>query len=99
MLVVVAVAACTPEQTIRVIFGDHADEAVDVADCESRLDPGAVSLTNDHGLFQINARWHRETFERVTGQPWSQVYDPMWNALYAKWLHDQQGWAPWSCAP
>lgn len=96
-------AACTPQETIYVVFGgpDGQDnqlvhEANVIAECESKFDPGAVSPTDDHGVFQINAV-HREQFEQVTGQPWSEVYDPYWNAVYAKWLHDREGWGPWAC--
>ncbi len=88
--------ACTPDWAIYNFFGDRSQEAVRIADCESRMNPHAVSPTNDHGLFQINAV-HRADFERVTGQPWSMVYDSYWNTYYAKWLFDQQGWGPWTC--
>ena len=64
--------------------------------CESKLDPGAVSATNDHGLFQINAI-HRDEFVQVTGQPWEKVYAPFWNTVDAKHLYDTQGWQPWTC--
>lgn len=89
-------SACTPQTYINDIFGGSAPAATRIATCESRMDPGAVSPTNDHGLFQINAV-HRGQFEAVTGQAWSQVYDPYWNTVYAKWLYDQQGWSPWTC--
>ena len=90
-------AACTPQQQIAAVFGDRAPEAQRVAHCESTMNPAAVSPTNDHGLFQINARYHRASFEQVTGQPWHMVYDAFWNTVYAKHLYDQQGWAPWTC--
>lgn len=89
-------AACTPQQQIAVIFGDRAPEAERVAYCESKLDPRAVSRTNDHGLFQINGV-HERKFVEVTGQPWHMVYDGYWNTLYAKYLYDTQGWRPWAC--
>lgn len=88
--------ACTPQWAIHNFFGDRAQEAERIVQCESEMNPHAVSPTNDHGLFQINAV-HRGDFERVTGQPWSMVYDPYWNSHYAKWLYDQQGWGPWTC--
>lgn len=95
-LAVLAGAACTPQANIDAIFGDVAGQATKIATCESRMDPNAVSPTNDHGLFQINAV-HRADFERVTGQPWSSVYDPYWNTKFARHLFDQQGWGPWTC--
>lgn len=96
---VLALGACTPQGYINQLFGARAGEATAVATCESNLDPGARSPGGgNHGLFQIN-NVHRATFERVTGQPWSEVYDPYWNTYFAKWLFDQQGWQPWTCKP
>jgi hypothetical protein len=103
-------AACTPHDAIQLTFGQvHgervAQQATRVASCESKLDPGAVSPTNDHGLFQIHAGsagfpggW-KATFTSVTGQPWAKVYDPFWNAVFAKWLYEDSGnsWSHWSC--
>lgn len=78
--------------------GQLGDQAVRVAQCESELNPRAVSPTNDHGLLQINARYHRAQFERVTGVAWSpNVYHASYNAEYARWLYQQQGWGPWTC--
>ncbi len=96
---VLALGACTPQAYINQLFGERAGEATRVATCESRLDPGAVSAGGgNHGLFQIN-NVHRGTFEQVTGQPWSAVYHPYYNAQFAKWLFDQSGWRPWACRP
>lgn len=78
-------------------FGSAAPAAIRIAECESSLNPGAVSATDDHGLFQINIV-HRGQFEAVTGAPWSSVYDPELNTAYARHLYAQQGWSPWSCA-
>lgn len=101
--------ACTPEQAVWFWFHDtpaqHA-EAQSVVGCESRWDPTAVSPTNDHGLFQIHggsSTWQGwpATFERVTGQPWSAVYEPFWNARFARFLYDDAGgtWRHWTCQP
>lgn len=99
VLLVVGLSACTPEQTIRALFPENGDDAVVVASCESTLDPGAVSPGGANlGLFQIN-RVHRADFEQVTGQPWSSVFDPFWNTVYARHLYDGQGWRPWTCQP
>jgi hypothetical protein len=95
-LVSVAAACTTPVGVINSVFGPVAPQAVKVAECESGLRPNAVSPTNDHGLFQINIV-HQADFTRVTGQPWSAVYDQLYNSLYAKTLYDRQGWAPWTC--
>jgi hypothetical protein len=96
---VVVLGGCTPQQWIQHSFGSRAPEAIRVARCESSLNPRAVSPGGgNHGLFQIN-NVHRANFTRVTGQPWSAVYNPHWNAVYAKRLFDQQGWRPWACKP
>ena len=96
---VLALGACTPQLYISSVFGDRAGEATRVAECESGLRPDARSAGGgNHGLFQIN-NVHRASFERVTGQPWSEVYHPYFNAVFAKWLYDQEGWRPWTCKP
>lgn len=96
-----AAAASAPAGSLEAIiqrhFGPAASEAIRIADCESGMNPNAVSPTNDHGLFQINAV-HRGQFEAVTGAPWSSVYDPELNTIYARYLYGQQGWSPWTCA-
>lgn len=91
-------AACSPEEVIRVIFAEDPDTAVAVATCESGLDPTAVSPDGaNHGLFQIN-NVHRRAFEARIGHPWSERYDPVVNTAYALWLWHDQGWRPWACA-
>lgn len=79
-------------------FGDVYDSAVRVADCESSLDPGAVSPGGGNwGLFQINTV-HRADFEAFTGRPWSAVLEADANAAYARKLYDGHGgWGPWEC--
>ncbi len=98
-LATMALGACTPEAYIDQVFGSQSAAAKSVAQCESDMNPLAVSAGGgNHGLFQINTI-HRSTFEQVTGQPWSAVYDPYWNAYFAKYLVDQSGWQPWACRP
>ncbi|HAS13406.1 MAG TPA: hypothetical protein DCS55_23305 [Acidimicrobiaceae bacterium] len=96
-----AAAATAPAGSLEGIihrhFGSAAPAAIRVATCESGMNPGAVSPTNDHGLFQINIV-HRGQFEAVTGAPWSSVYDPELNTIYARHLYAQQGWSPWVCS-
>ena len=85
------------QDAITQAFGPIADQAMGVAQCESTLDPNAVSSGGGNwGLFQINTV-HSGDFEAVTGQPWSSVLDPYLNATYAKYLYDQSGWGPWAC--
>jgi hypothetical protein len=86
------------EEIIHRWFGASGATAVQVARCESGLNPAAVSPGGgNHGLFQINDV-HRGTFESVTGQPWSAVYSAEANTRFAHWLWSQQGWGPWACA-
>ena len=96
-----AAAASAPAGSLESIihrhFGSAAPTAIRIAECESGMNPRAVSPTDDHGLFQINIV-HRSSFEAVTGAPWSSVYDPELNTIYARHLYAQQGWGPWTCA-
>lgn len=97
---------CSNAQVIQVIFGDHGDEAVEVAECESGLDNNIVSPGGgNHGLFQIN-NVHQRTWvngdpdTNWRGVPWELRYDPVLNASFAKQvLFDFQGWRPWTCNP
>jgi hypothetical protein len=99
LVLLLALSGCNATEAIAYWFGPHTGEAVEVARCESGLDPHAVSPDGaNHGLMQINVV-HRRQFEAVTGRPWSDVYDQFQNARYARWLYDQQGWAPWTCRP
>jgi hypothetical protein len=85
------------EDVIREVFGPElAPEAIEVAICESDLNPKAVSPTDDHGLFQISII-NKEQFTKVTGQPWSAVYNTYWNTRYTKTMWNRQGWQPWVC--
>lgn len=89
------------EDTIRRVFGGGAlgDEAVEVARCESGLDPSARNPAGYYGLFQIGSE-HADDFRRVTGREFSDAWDEAGpNTTYAKWLYDQSGWQPWGCAP
>ena len=98
--------ACDPsaqadpsQDAITQAFGPIADQAMGVAQCESGLDPNAVSSGGGNwGLFQINTV-HSGDFEAVTGQPWSNVLDPYLNSQFAAWLYNQSGgWGPWGCS-
>jgi len=93
-----AVALSPAQDAINIAFGPLAPQATRVAQCESSLDPAAVSPGGGNwGLFQIN-RVHAGEFQAVTGVPWSAVTDPYANARYAAWLYNQSGgWGPWAC--
>jgi len=93
-----AAPAGSVEEVIQRWFGGESGTAIRVARCESGLNPRAVSPGGgNHGLFQINDV-HQGTFQSVTGQPWSAVYDAEANTRFAHWLWSQQGWSPWACA-
>lgn len=73
------------------------DKAIAVAQCESGLNPQAVSPGGGNwGLFQIN-KVHQGMVERM-GYRWDQITDPYVNSKVARVLFDQSGWRPWSCA-
>jgi hypothetical protein len=97
---VMLLSACTPTEVVQLIFGDDAPAALRVADCESSMNPRAVSPGGgNHGLFQINSV-HAANFEVVTGKDWYEYrYDAIANAEYARWLQNHEGWRPWSCRP
>lgn len=112
LLAALVLSACTPAQALHLTFGQEGPaveaQARRVATCESgdgihfeSVNPGAVSPTNDHGMMQINRRWHERAFTSVTGRPWSDVYDPFWNAVYARHLWRSTGgnWQHWTCKP
>lgn len=90
-------ADLSPEEAIRAWFPEDGDKAVQVADCESSLNPHAVSPNGAfHGLFQVSDQWHREAFFNVTGQRWDEgIYTSYYNAQYARHLYEGQGWSPW----
>jgi len=72
-----------------------------VAYCESRLNPGAISPPNsdgtrDHGLMQVNSgAWGR----RVFGERWDRVLDARTNVDMAWHIYQLYGWQPWTCKP
>lgn len=77
---------------------EQVSNACAVLGCESEGVTTAVSHTNDHGLMQINARYHADNFGKVTGVSfWEGVYVPEHNVHYAYVLWSEQGWQPWSC--
>jgi len=84
---------------IAAVFGVHAHEALNVAQCESRLNPGAVSRTRDVGVFQINYRWHRrpgESFAHFRRR----MSNPRTNIRFAYRLsRGGRDWHAWVCQP
>ena len=94
-------AACHPASTvtdaINTQFGSLAGQATAIAECESGLDPHAISPGGGNwGLFQINTV-HKPWVESL-GYSWDQMLDPYANAHVAKLLYNQSGWQPWTCS-
>lgn len=103
VIAVVMLSACTPHQAINTLFtGSDNTTAHRVVKCESNYNPNAVSSTNDHGLFQINATtWnkpgHPDPVADFIGRNWHRRYEPAMNALMAKKIRERYGWKMWSC--
>ena len=91
-----AEAPSPAQDAINYYFGDIADQATRVAECESGMDPNAVSPGGGNwGLFQIN-KIHQGLVESM-GYSWDQILDPYVNAKVARRLYDASGWRPWGC--
>lgn len=76
------------EDQIRAAFGAEGDIALEVARCESGLNPKAVNKTSSaRGLFQIMQSWHK------IDQKW--LFDPVINIQVARKIYQEQGWTPW----
>ena len=84
----------TISDVIRDVFGKHADDALRVARCESRLDPNAVS-GSFVGIFQIGESFHGWRVKEVRGKDLTHART---NVRVARHLFDDQGWRPWTCA-
>lgn len=98
--VALGVSACTPRQVsesaIHQAFPVQSqyDVAVQIAQCESGLQSGAVSPGGGNvGLFQINIV-HKPWVESM-GYSWNDMTNPFINAKIARMLYDQAGWQPW----
>ena len=81
----------TQDETINLIkkyFGNDWQMAVKVSECESHLNPNAVSKTQDIGLFQINLAAHGKRF------PKEKLFDPEYNiwAAHTLWIESGKHW-------
>lgn len=76
------------EHLIRDVFGDQGDKAVEVARCESELNPKA-QRGQFLGLFQMGAH-ERADYGHST--------DPLKQIQAAYRLFRERGWQPWTCA-
>jgi len=73
-------------------------EAVSVVMCESSGDWGAYNAGGSYGLFQIQAYWHLDKLEMVTGsRDPSLLFDVATNLAVADMIYRDQGWLPWTC--
>lgn len=99
---VLGLSACNPEEmskdAIRQHFPEAPDKAIAVAECESGLNPSAMSPGGQNvGLFQINRVAWADTVQRM-GYSWDQMTDPYVNTKVARVVYDSSGgWGPWSC--
>lgn len=76
---------------------DDVQTALDVAQCESNLDPTAVNPSGLHGgLFQhaISA-W--DSRAEQAGWAGASIFDPEANTAVSAWLVEVDGWWHWSC--
>ena len=82
------------------IYSWQCSDVKQVAWCESRMNPQAISPTNrngsqDFGLMQINdGAW-----QKYFGKRWAQVLNAEQNIAMAYEIYSQYGWRPWTCAP
>jgi hypothetical protein len=96
-------APATPSQAevvavIREVFGPNGDAAIRVANCESHLNPRAISRGGSNwGLFQIN-KVHAKRVAAM-GYRWEDLLDARVNTTVAKAIFDGSGWGPWACRP
>jgi hypothetical protein len=81
------------KRTIQKYFGDDAEVAIMIANCESRLNPQAVGDRQlnppSFGLFQIRAFDGRAPVE--------ELLTVEGNCKEAKRIFDAEGFTPWSC--
>lgn len=80
---------------IHQVFGPYGDQAVNVAMCESTMNPGAYNgVLGAAGLFQIiPSTW------ASTSQAGNSVYDAAANirAAYEIFARDGYSWSEWEC--
>jgi len=85
--------------TINQVFGKHAWGALQVARCESGLNPRAYNPSGATGLFQIMpSTWNGTPFQPYT---WAKATNPWFNiqAAYAIFRQDGSRWQQWTCKP
>lgn len=97
-----AVNTGSVEAQIRQVFGPHANAAINVARCESGLNPGArnsysIGGSNAAGVFQIlyPSTWYG------TSQAGASPYNSYANIVAAHeiFVRDGYSWREWQCQP
>jgi peptidoglycan endopeptidase LytE len=78
-------------------FAEAGEEARQVATCESRLNPRAVSPDGIyHGIFQFDEpTWN----SNADGISWNERYNAKINIDIAYRTYQKRGWQPWGCQP
>lgn len=85
------------ERLVADTFPENPRLALRIVECESKFDPTAVSVTDDHGLWQIN-RVHMRPGGAAHGVG-DRIYDPVVNTQVARAVFDEAGgFSPWTCA-
>jgi Lysozyme like domain len=84
-------AASSPRGAICRVFGEHCEEAVAVAWCESRLEPDAQN-GQYLGLFQMGSQERRLFGHGKTARKQAV-------AAHTYFVHSGRDWSPWSCKP
>jgi soluble lytic murein transglycosylase-like protein len=86
-------------KTIEQVFGNHAWSALQVATCESGLNPSAYNPSGATGLFQIiPSTWNGTPFSPYS---WAKATDLLTNtqAAYDIFKKDGYSWQQWGCKP
>lgn len=80
------------KQMICDTFGPYCQDALIIAQHESGYNVQAISPTDDHGLFQINAYWQRDKYNSL-----EELYDPATNIAIAWQIFTGRGnsWSAW----
>ena len=84
------------ESLIRARFGAQAEAAIEVAWCESTMNPSAVSYDgSSFGLFQI----HAPTWAPMFTGFWEHWMEAEWNIEHAWIIFERAGYSftPWAC--
>ena len=86
--------ACAPQ------YAWDCGAALAVIACESGGNPAAYNPSGSYGLMQIQAYWHLDKLEAVTGsRDPALLFDAELNLVVADIIYRDSGWLPWSCRP